>query len=244
MIKICSRCWCILSVRYCRQISSRREFPTKAIQLAQDMYFDIIIVYVTINYNGTQFGGLEVYKSLVGRYGNSSIIAYSQYINDELLKMYGLPFNFIEKSSNLVVWARVLADELARLRQRQTCFVAMPFGDKYKKLYDVIKAELELAGYRSIRIDEVAFTKSIVDAIFDEIRKAKLVIFVAVDRNPNVFYEAGYAIALGKEVLTITDFFDHLPFDVRDRNAVSFKGDPLSLTGVLVDKINALTVSS
>ena len=37
-----------------------------------------------------------------------------------------------------------------------------------------------------MRVDRKAFTRSIVETIFDEIRKAKLLIFVATDMNPNV----------------------------------------------------------
>ena len=73
------------------------KYPSVAMKLANKHFFDIILIDVTINFNGTQFGGLEVYKNLKGRYGDSSLIVYSQFITDDLLKQYEYEFNFIEK---------------------------------------------------------------------------------------------------------------------------------------------------
>jgi CheY-like chemotaxis protein len=217
------------------------RFPTRAIQLAEQLYFDFVLLDVTISYNGSQFGGLDVYKILRQRYGDASIIAYSQYINDELLQRYGLPFNFSEKDTNMVLWVKRLTEEMLKLRNQQTCFVAMPFGSKYRELYRAIRLSVEGSGYRCIRIDERAFTQSIVTKIFTEIKKAKLIIFVATDKNPNVYFEAGYAVALGKEVITVTDKFENLPFDIRDRNAVSYVDDPKTLQSVLIERLSSLT---
>jgi len=217
------------------------RFPTQAIQLANKHCFDIILLDATLNYNGSQFGGLEVYKTLNGRYGHSSLVCYSQYITDELLQRYGLPFNFVEKQANQVVWVEKLATELSEFRTRQSCFVAMPFGHDYDDLFEIIRSCIECAGYRCVRIDEQAFTKSVVEKIFEEIRKSMLVVFVACGSNPNVFYEAGYALALEKEVVTVTDQFDHLPFDIRDRNAIAYGTAPSSLKVTLTAKLNTLT---
>ena len=78
-----------------------------------------------------------------------------------------------------------------------------------------------------------AFTQSVVDRIFDEIRKSKLVVFVASGQNPNVFFEAGYAIALRKEVVTVTDRFD--------RHAIAYGNDPKSVETALMKKLASLT---
>jgi CheY-like chemotaxis protein len=217
------------------------RFPTQAIQLASDYCFDFILVDVTIDYNGTQFGGLEVYRALLGRYGNSSMLAYSQYITDELLQRYSLPFNFIEKDTNLVEWVPRLENEFTRLRASQSCFVAMPFHPDLEPIFEAIRSSVESAGYKVVRVDQAAFTKSIVDLIFDEIRRSKFVIFVATQANPNVFFEAGFAIAHGKEVITLTDEFSKLPFDIRDRNAIAYGRNMSDLVNKLGARLAALT---
>jgi nucleoside 2-deoxyribosyltransferase len=84
-------------------------------------------------------------------------------------------------------------------------------------------------------------TRSIIDKMFDEIKKSKFVIFVATGHNPNVFFEAGYAVAMNKEVITIADALDRLPFDVRDRRAIVYGADPTSLSDSLSEMLGSLT---
>ena len=98
----------------------------------------------------------------------------------------------------------------------------MPFDPKFDAVYEVIRGCIKRTLYRSVRVDRQTFTKSIIDKIFEEIRAAKLVVFLAADRNPNAFYECGYAVALNKEIVTLTDTHASLPFDIRDRNAIAF----------------------
>jgi CheY-like chemotaxis protein len=218
------------------------KHPTRAIQLAQEHCFDLILLDVTINYRGTPYGGLEVYKALGVRYGSSSILAYSQYIEDDLLEKYGLQLNFSERDINVIRWSERLVSDMNKLRSLQTCFVAMPFDLEFEPLYAVIKVCVEMAGYQCIRVDQQVFTKSIIDRIFEEIRKAKMVIFVASSKNPNVFYEAGYAMALDKEIIAITDEYSNLPFDVRDRSTLKYGADFSELKNPLQNKLASLTI--
>src|ERR1051326_4661711 len=104
------------------------RYPSKALKLSADHLFDLVVIDVTIDYNGTPFGGLELYKSLMRKYGNSSLIAYSQYITDELLKQYDYDFNFIERGTNPIKFIDKLVPMMDSLRKKQVCFVAMPFA--------------------------------------------------------------------------------------------------------------------
>jgi len=216
------------------------KFPTQAISLATDMFFDIIILDVTMNYHGSPFGGLELYKELLNRYGKESLIAYSQFITDDLLKQYNYNFNFIEKGTDPIAFIETLSERIHNLRKKQSCFIAMPFDRKYDALYDVIKSCVEDHDYQCVRLDKEVFTKSIVEKMFDEIRKCKLVIFVSTGKNPNAFYECGFAIALNKEVVTITDFYKNLPFDIRDRNAIEYKDDLSKLEQLLRERLDRI----
>lgn len=199
------------------------RFPSEAVRHATEGFFDLIFVDVTINYRGSHFGGLDVYGELLPRYGSASIIAYSEIVTDNMLRQYPFVDNFVDKhAANLTTFADVLAARAKDLRDQQSCFVAMPFASKYDQLYQVIRSGVKAAGFRPRRVDEQEFTASIVDRIFAEIRNAKVVLFIATDRNPNAFYECGFAVALGKEVITITDSVSNLPFDVRDRNSLSY----------------------
>lgn len=217
------------------------KYPSVAIKWANRHFFDIILIDVTMNYNGTQFGGLEVYKSLRGRYGASSLIVYSQFITDDLLRQYEYEFNFIEKTEDPKKFVLEALDEMHSLRKKQSCFVAMPFAAKYNHVFDVIKKGVSDSFYRCVRIDQQQFTQSIIEKIFTEIEHAKLIIFLATDQNPNAFYECGYSVALRKEVITLTDVFENLPFDIRDRSAISYGQDINKLTRTLNIKLSKLT---
>ncbi len=166
---------------------STSQVPGVALKMAQSKFYDIILINVAMNYNGTPYGGFELYKNLVSRYGDASVLLYSQYINEDLLCQYGYSFNFIEKGTNPLNFVDKVLNNCDALRRRQSCFVAMPFDPKFDAVYEVIRGCIERTLYRSVRVDRQTFTKSIIDKIFEEIRAAKLVVFLAADRNPNAF---------------------------------------------------------
>jgi CheY-like chemotaxis protein len=217
------------------------KYPSAALKVAHNHFFDIILIDVTMNYNGTPFGGLELYKSLLGRYGDSSLIAYSQFITDDLLRQYEYNFNFIEKGTNSVKFIDMALELMLSLRKRQRCFVAMPFEKKYDQIFQAIKDCVERASYRCVRVDQEYFTKSIIEKVLLEIGNSKLITFLATDQNPNAFYECGYAVALNKEIITLTDFYKHLPFDIRDRNAIAYGTDLKKLKSDLYNKLLKIT---
>lgn len=218
------------------------RFPSAGLKLARDQFFDIVLIDVTINFLGTQFGGLEVYKGLMNRYGSDSLIVYSQFITDDLLRQFDYNFNFFEKGTNPLQFVDRLVPELHRLRSRQSCFVAMPFAPEYNVIYDMLRRTVESADYIPVRVDQVVFNRSIVERIFSEIRNSKLIVFLSTDRNPNAFYECGFAVALDKEVVTLTDSFASLPFDIRDRTAIAYGNDPDSIASSLKNRLQEVTV--
>jgi len=216
------------------------RFPTEALVLAENKLFDVIVIDVTIDYNGSPFGGLELYRQLVSRYGTDSLLVYSKFITEELLKRYSYPFNFVEIGDDAVGFAQKIAHRVLELRKRQRCFVAMPFGKEYEPIWRVVHRVVKAASFEPLRIDRERFNNSITERIFLELREAKMVLFVTVAQNPNVFYEAGFAHALGKEIITVADDYSSLPFDVRDRNAIAYGGDLRRLERLLGSKLRRL----
>lgn len=92
----------------------------------------------------------------------------------------------------------------------------MPFAANFNDTYQLgIKPACEEAGYYCERLDEQIFEERMLDRIYNQIGKADLIVADLSDRNPNVFYETGYAHALGKRVLLLTNKSDDIPFDLR-----------------------------
>jgi hypothetical protein len=55
----------------------------------------------------------------MGRYGDSSLIVYSQFITDDLLRQYEYEFNFLEKGEYPVKFIEKALAMMHSLRKRQ-----------------------------------------------------------------------------------------------------------------------------
>ncbi|UPT94395.1 hypothetical protein J4G48_0034590 [Bradyrhizobium barranii subsp. apii] len=96
-------------------------------------------------------------------------------------------------------------------------FVLMPFDAAFDDVYKLgIKETAEKLGIRAERVDEQIFHKeNILERIYRQIDAADIIIADMTGRNPNVFYETGYAHAKGKLCLLLTSRADDIPFDLK-----------------------------
>lgn len=95
-------------------------------------------------------------------------------------------------------------------------FVLMPFADSFNDIYRLgIKSACENAGAYCERVNEQFFKESILRQVYNQIAKADLIVADMTGRNPNVFYEVGYAHALDKDVVLLTQSAEDIPFDLK-----------------------------
>lgn len=80
-------------------------------------------------------------------------------------------------------------------------FIAMQFGDETKPIREAFRRAITEAGYGVRIIDEKEHNNQIVPEIFFEIQRSKFVVVDITVPNHGAYYEAGYAQALGKEVI-------------------------------------------
>ena len=110
-------------------------------------------------------------------------------------------------------------------RPKPFVFVLMPFHESFDDVYKLgIKPACQAAGAYCERVDEQIFQESILDRIYNQIAKADLIVSDMSDRNPNVFYETGYAHALGKKVILLTQQSDDIPFDLLHYPQIIYEG--------------------
>ncbi len=106
-----------------------------------------------------------------------------------------------------------------------TAFVAMWFNDQVDEAYRIgIKEAIQNCGYLPVRIDEIAHAEKIDDMILRAIRESAFVVADLTGHRGGVYFEAGYALALGKPVIWTcrnTDF-KHIHFDVRQYNCIKW----------------------
>ena len=118
------------------------------------------------------------------------------------------------------------------------CFVLMPFLEEFNDVYQLgIKASCDDAGAYCERVDEQIFQESILDRIYNQIAKADLVIADMTGRNPNVFYEVGYAHALNKPTILLTKHADDIPFDLKHFPHIVYEGKITTLKEQLTKRI-------
>lgn len=104
------------------------------------------------------------------------------------------------------------------------CFVLMPFGDPFDLYYEgILSPAIRDAGFEPKRADEIYKTGVIISDIFAEIRKSAILIADLSGKNPNVFYELGYAHAFRLPVVIIAQSLDDVPFDLRHQRVLLYK---------------------
>ena len=118
-------------------------------------------------------------------------------------------------------------------------FIAMAFKEETKRISDSFKNAIKRCGYIPRRIDEKEHNKQIVPEILFEISKSKFVVVDITYPNYGAYYEAGYAEALGKEVIVCCckeNFKPH--FDIAQKSAVIWE-DERDLEEKLFSRIEA-----
>jgi hypothetical protein len=121
------------------------------------------------------------------------------------------------------------------------CFVAMSFDDDLDTSYfEGIKAAIEACGCTPVRMKELQHNSDITDRLLAEIRRAQFVVADFTGHKKGVYYEAGFARALGREVIMMCreSDFGELHFDTNHMNHIKWT-EPSDLKEKLVDRIRA-----
>lgn len=142
--------------------------------------------------NGQAFGLREIKQQI------SMILEYLR--ESDLIKDYDI------KLDSCVLCISTRGWQLIEQIQKDTSFgkkvfIAMSFKNETITTREALKTGITNAGYTPVLIDEVTHNQQIVPEMFKQIRDSKfLVIDVSVPNN-GAYYEAGYALGLGKEVI-------------------------------------------
>jgi hypothetical protein len=124
-------------------------------------------------------------------------------------------------------------------------FVLMPFDPAFNDIYKFgIKGAAEEVGAYAERLDEQLYTEGMLERIFNQISKADVIVADMTGQNPNVFYEVGYAHALGKITILLTQDTMDIPFDFKHRPHIVYGKSIEKLKSDLIPRLQwALTAS-
>ncbi|AKB24310.1 hypothetical protein MSMTP_0841 [Methanosarcina sp. MTP4] len=88
----------------------------------------------------------------------------------------------------------VMNDERFSTVPKPFVFVLMPFDEDFDDIYKYgIKETAKEIGAYAERVDEQNYKEGMLERIFNQINKADVIVADMTGRNPNVFYEVGYA---------------------------------------------------
>lgn len=117
-------------------------------------------------------------------------------------------------------------------------FVLMPFNDEFDDIYKFgIKELAKKIGINAERVDEQLYSEGMLSRIYSQIDQADLIITDMTGRNPNVFYEVGYAHAKNKLCLHLTQDSTDIPFDLQHQRHIVYGGSIKILSEQLTDNL-------
>jgi nucleoside 2-deoxyribosyltransferase len=180
----------------------------------------------------------------IGASEKSELLSLLMHLRDAGLATFQITSSSL--SAGITVQGLIYVDELEeRWGESRNGFVAMWFGDEMSGAYvDAIAPAIESEGFVPVRIDGREHNNKIDDEIVREIRRAR---FIVADFScgpdgvrGGVYFEAGYALALGRPVIFTVRAADlhRVHFDTRQFNHIVWE-DPVELRARLANRIGA-----
>jgi nucleoside 2-deoxyribosyltransferase len=155
------------------------------------------------------------------------------YLVNDFLKAHGFLAEKGAGTGTYVItpagWQRIT--ELRHTQSKSTkAFVAMSFAPDLKEFFiNGVEPGVRAAGYEALRVDRTEHNNRIDDEIIAAIRQTKFLIADFTNNRGGVYFEAGFAKGLGREVIwTVRE--DHLVdvhFDTRQYNFIRWQMDDL-----------------
>ena len=93
-------------------------------------------------------------------------------------------------------------------------------GERHAKLRELYKLEIVATlgslGIPARHIGDDEVESRITDGILDRIATSQYIIAECTEANRNVYFEIGYALGMGRNVILLIESADLIPFDLKD----------------------------
>jgi len=133
-------------------------------------------------------------------------------------------------------------DELQKNQSNsKQVFVAISFDKNMSEVREAIRKGIVQEGYVPCFMDEIEHNKQIVPEMLYEIKQSKFIVAEFTGHNNGVYYEAGYAAGLGKEVIHVChkDMFKKKGhFDIQQKATILWE-NPEDICNKLCKRIKA-----
>ena len=113
---------------------------------------------------------------------------------------------------------------LEGLKGKRILFAIMPFAPEFEDAWvGGIKRAASGTGLTPIRIDMLTQSSEITEDIVQAIKKSEVVVVDVTGNNPNVMFEFGFALALKKKQVVISQSTDYLTFDIKNLRTLIYR---------------------
>lgn len=168
------------------------------------------------------------WKDHQNQYDESSLINQIFYILNYMKNNKLIDYGFHNLSSPCTLkllpdgWARIEKDEQDESNSKNA-FIAMSFDKSMDEVQATLKSVIFDNGYDPRIMSEIEHNHQIVPEMLYEIRQAKFLVAELTNHNNGAYFEAGYALGLGKDIIQVCrkDTFDEDGhFDVKQVNTI------------------------
>ena len=125
------------------------------------------------------------------------------------------------------------------------CLVIIPFASEFDEVYEKLKAAVITArdGRAECRsLKEVKAAGRITDDIIREVFESAFCVADLTGNNPNVMWETGFAMALGKPIVLIGQDVELMPFDLSHHRLLQYRREHLDKLGAELEEAVRQTV--
>lgn len=117
----------------------------------------------------------------------------------------------------------------------------MPFDAGFASVYSAIEGAAAELGLVCNRADNICEHHTVIQDVVSLIDRSLIVVCDLSGRNPNVFYEAGIAHTLGREVILITRQPENVPFDLRHTRYIHYLNNEQGLEALRQQLVARMT---
>lgn len=120
-------------------------------------------------------------------------------------------------------WNRIDKLQQEHGKKSNTVFIAMSFAPETQEAREAIKSAITENGFEPRIMDEIEHNHQIVPEMLYQIREARFIVADFTNHNNGAYYEAGYALGLGKDVIHVCQkerFGQDGHFDIKQINTV------------------------